>query len=71
MLIVTETDGSRWVEFDELSGLINKLKKFEEVLRLAPRKNHHSGLYIELEDVSIIAFTEFIREFIAKIEDHA
>ena len=47
---------------------VSYLRKMEEVLRLADRKNRLSGLYIEIEDGTVSAWCEFLREVIAAQE---
>ena len=47
---------------------IDRLKKMEEVLRIAPRKDSLSGLYIEIQDETATAWAEFLREIIAAQE---
>jgi len=44
------------------------LRKMEEVLRLAERKNNLNGLYIEIGNDTANAWCEFLREIIAAQE---
>ncbi len=48
-----------------MSDILYHLKKMEEVLRLAPRKNGHAGLYIELIDDTAALWGNVLRELIA------